>query len=157
MQHHPSIHNVIPFYNPTVSNSLLYASPGPLTFHPCHTLPALLSSTSSNMHISSTSLYHIISHHTSFPISYFIFLVFKRAFYIHFIILADDGCNTAIESFQTDRLLRVFHSSYFHYSCLVTPYSETHCPLTCIVYTHIVTQILSKIEITLLSNLHSKF
>ena len=27
-----------------------------------------------------------------------------------------DGCNTAIESFQTDRLLRVFHSCYFHYS-----------------------------------------
>ena len=33
-----------------------------------------------------------------------------------FISLADDGCNTAIESFQTDRLLRVFHSCYFHYS-----------------------------------------
>ena len=30
--------------------------------------------------------------------------------------MADDGCNTAIESFQTDRLLRVFHSCYFHYS-----------------------------------------
>ena len=30
--------------------------------------------------------------------------------------LADDSCNTAIESFQTDRLHRVFHSCYFHYS-----------------------------------------
>ena len=30
--------------------------------------------------------------------------------------MADDVCNTAIESFQTDRLLRVFHSCYFHYS-----------------------------------------
>ena len=30
--------------------------------------------------------------------------------------LADDACNTAIESFQTDRLLRIFHSCYFHYS-----------------------------------------
>ena len=38
--------------------------------------------------------------------------------------LADDGCNTEIESFQTDRFFRVFHSCYFHYSeyrllCLV--------------------------------------
>ena len=36
--------------------------------------------------------------------------------YTHFIILADDGCNTATESSQTNRLLRVFHSCYFHYS-----------------------------------------
>ena len=56
-----------------------------LTFHPCHTLLVLLSFTSSHMHI---SLYiRIISSHinTSFPISYFIFSVFRRVFYIHFI------------------------------------------------------------------------
>ena len=40
--------------------------------------------------------------------------------------LADDGCNTAIESFQTDRLLRVFHSCYFHYSVHYTIYNIHH-------------------------------
>ena len=30
----------------------------------------------------------------------------------------NDGCNTATESSQTNRLLRVFHSCYFHYSKL---------------------------------------
>ena len=61
-------------------------------------------------------IHTIVPYHlTSFIISYFILLVFKRVLYIHFIILADDGCNTATESFQTNRLLRVFHSCYFHY------------------------------------------
>ena len=32
------------------------------------------------------------------------------------ITLADDGCNTATESSQTNRILHVFHSCYFHYS-----------------------------------------
>ena len=58
--------------------------------------------------------YHLISTHHSSHISYF--LVFKRVLYTHFIILADDGCNTATESSQTHRLLRVFCSCYFHYS-----------------------------------------
>ena len=43
----------------------------------------------------------------------------KSIHYVQFItyrILADDGCNTATESSQTNRLLRVFHSCYFHYS-----------------------------------------
>ena len=30
--------------------------------------------------------------------------------------MADDGRNTTTESSQTNRLLRVFHSCYFHYS-----------------------------------------
>ena len=38
------------------------------------------------------------------------------------IVLADDGCNTATESSQTNRLLRVFHSCYFHYSKYILLY-----------------------------------
>ena len=57
--------------------------------------------------------YHLTStHHSPSHISYFQYL----SVCFIFISLADDGCNTAIESFQTDRLLRVFHSCYFHYS-----------------------------------------
>ena len=65
------------------------------------------------MHISS---YHIISYQHTIHLIFHIFLVFKRVLYTHFIILADDGCNTATESSQTNRLLRVFHSCYLHYS-----------------------------------------
>ena len=43
---------------------------------------------------------------------------------IRSIPLADDGCNTAIESFQTDRLLRLFHSCYFHYSESIPEYKR---------------------------------
>ena len=68
------------------------------------------------MHISSISSYHIISYQHTIHLIFHIFLVFKRVLYTHFIILADDGCNTATESSQTNRLLRVFHSCYFHYS-----------------------------------------
>ena len=32
------------------------------------------------------------------------------------VLLADDGCNTVIGSFQTNRLFCVFQSCYFHYS-----------------------------------------
>ena len=46
----------------------------------------------------------IISHITSFIVTHFISSVFKSVLYIHFIILADDGCNTATASFQTNRL-----------------------------------------------------
>ena len=87
-----------------------------LTFHTCHTL--LFSSLSLYL----TCIYHLYyctasSHiYTSFIISYFIFSVSKRVRYIHFIILSDNGCNTATESFQTNRLHRAFHSCYFHYS-----------------------------------------
>ena len=92
-----------------------------LTFHPCHTLLVLLSFISSHMHI---SLYiRIISSHINTShISYFQYL---SVCYI-FISLADDGCNTAIESFQTDRLLRVFYSCYFHYSVHCKVYN-VHC------------------------------
>ena len=62
------------------------------------------------------SSYHIISYQHTIHLIFHIFLVFKRVLYTHFIILADDGCNTATESSQTNRLLRVFHSCYFHYS-----------------------------------------
>ena len=92
-----------------------------LTFHPCHTLLVLSPFTSSHMHI---SLYiRIISSHIniSFPISYFQYL---NVCFI-FISLADDGCNTPIESFQTDRLLRVFHSCHFHYSEELLCYCDT--------------------------------
>ena len=57
--------------------------------------------------------YHLIStHHSPCHISYFQYL----SVCFIFISLADDDCNTAIESLQTDCLLRVFHSCYFHYS-----------------------------------------
>ena len=46
----------------------------------------------------------IISHITSFIVSHFISSVFKSVLYMHFIILTDDGCNTATTSFQTNRL-----------------------------------------------------
>ena len=86
-----------------------------LTFHPCHTLLVLLSFTSSHMHI---SLYiRIISSHIIPHLIFHIFSILSVCFI--FISLADDGCNTVIESFQTDRLLRVFHSCYFHYSKLI--------------------------------------
>ena len=46
----------------------------------------------------------IISHITSFIVSHFISSVFKSVLFIHFIILAVDGCNTATASFQKNRL-----------------------------------------------------
>ena len=48
------------------------------------------------------------------------------------IILADDGCNTATESSQTNRLLRVFHSCYFHYSdyAIITETTENMQTIT---------------------------
>ena len=46
----------------------------------------------------------IISHITSFIVSHFISLVFKSVLHIHFITLADNGCNTATTSFQTSSL-----------------------------------------------------
>ena len=79
------------------------------------------------MHISSISSYHIISYQHTIHLIFHIFLVFKRVLYTHFIILADDGCNTATESSQTNRLLRVFHSYYFHYS------EHPHTLFTCLI------------------------
>ena len=95
-----------------------------LTLHTCNILLVLWYFTSSHMHISSISSYHIISYQHTIHLIFHIFLVFKRVLYTHFIILADDGCNTAsaTESSQTNRLLRVFHSCYSHYS-------EFKCPI----------------------------
>ena len=111
-----------------------------LTFHPCHTLLVLLSFTSSHMHI---SLYiRIISSHinTSFPISYFIFSVFKRVFYIHFIGWRWlQYCNWKLPNwsfisclsqllFSLFRVLTPYitHAHYTH-TCI-----QTHCTHTCI-------------------------
>ena len=70
----------------------------------------LLSSLSPHLTcILSHAYYHcycvtIISYITSFIVSHFISSVFKSVLYKHFIKLADDGCNTATASFQTNRL-----------------------------------------------------
>ena len=56
------------------------------------------------MHILSLLLCHYhLTYLVIFIVSHFISSVFKSVLYIHLIILADDGCNTATASFQTNR------------------------------------------------------